>query len=256
MRCLLDAASRLALAMTANRSPIWDFLAKIRAALSCSHFCPGSDPCQQPPDDGCMLPPPQGNPCAKDLLSTLPLKEHCWISKTEEHSSRREIVSPFSSCMSRPGKAWALHQYQRQFDAETGAESNRPTVQTRVIRKVCGNTSLMPEVLGVAGDCFPASCTGIHRPSPKETWGRPTVRVGHPGWQICRLMMTDNSYQGGRQACLKGECNLERSKQKVNRLVHKTATHSHPSHPLSRALLLTSFFPHFSTSTHPSWKGC
>ncbi|EOA97860.1 hypothetical protein Anapl_11756 [Anas platyrhynchos] len=135
MRCLLDAASRLALAMTANRSPIWDFLAKIRAALSCSHFCPGSDPCQQPPDDGCMLPPPQGNPCAKDLLSTLPLKEHCWISKTEEHSSRREIVSPFSSCMSRPGKAWALHQYQRQFDAETGAESNRPTVQTRVIRK-------------------------------------------------------------------------------------------------------------------------
>lgn len=56
--------------------------------------------------------------------------------------------------------------------------------------------------------------------------------------------------KGALKLSSKGNHNLQRSKQKVNRLVHTTETNSHSSHPLSRALLLTCFFPHFFFHFH------
>lgn len=51
--------------------------------------------------------------------------------------------------------------------------------------------------------------------------------------------------KGALKLSSKGDCNLQKSKQKVNQLVHTTETNSNSFHPLSKGLLLTSFFHQF-----------
>lgn len=124
--------------------------------------------------------------------------------------------------------------------------------------RTSGGISSIPEIVGVQGDCFPASCTGIHHPSPKETRDMPTVRGGQGtlgGRSVDRPWLT-MPIKGALKLSSEGDCNLQRSKQKVNRLVDATETNSHSSHPLSRALLSDLLFSSFSTSIHPSSKDC
>ena len=107
--------------------------------------------------------------------------------------------------------------------------------------------SSIPKIVSVQGDCFPASCIGIHHPSPKETWDMPTVCGGQGtlGGRPANWLWLTMPTKGALKLSSKGDCNLQRSKQKVNQLVHTTEANSHSSHPLSRALLLTCLFPLF-----------
>lgn len=113
--------------------------------------------------------------------------------------------------------------------------------------------SLLSEIASVQEDCFPASSTGMPHLTPKDSWDMPTVRgeKGTPGDRFYDLL----PIKGALKLSSKGDCNSQKSKQKVNQLVHTTETNSNSFHPLSKALLLTSFTPlFFSSSIYPSSK--
>lgn len=104
-------------------------------------------------------------------------------------------------------------------------------------------TSSIPEIVSVQGDYFPASCTGIYNPSPKQTWDMSTVHGGQGTiggrsanwlWQ-CLLREPSNSPQ---RETVTSRC---QNKPLIGLYIPQKQT-LHSCHPLSRALL---FFLHF-----------